>query len=458
VGIHSAIVGIVLLAISVPPASDLTSLGATDTAPFRIDGKGFVTDSSHPKHPGDFFRADVTARCFFDPALGEAVIEFDSGEGDERTTDRYYFRRGRIFQIGDDGSEVDAAPLGDLAAATVAALQPRLTAIAMRERAENESVAENREVVLAWNDVLWRFDKTGERLERRTRHDLFGDGVEVVQYRPNSGGKWNGAIETTVTHGDRVVASLEFAAPVPVDSIAMADGNRDRDRARVIAYHELQMEPLAEHVYAIDIASMNTRVVIAEFTDFLLVFEGVYNSRNVDLVVKYVHDTMKKPVRYFAFSHLHGQYIGGTRSWIHAGATILVPPSTQPMVEKIAQASFKLMPDALARERKPLRVETIAKSRLIEDGTNALEIFNVESAHTDEYFVVYFPRAKVLLTGDLLFYRPGQPLKGRSKLLCETVTKLGIDVERYVATWPLDGYGTKNIVTRDEMKAACAAQ
>jgi glyoxylase-like metal-dependent hydrolase (beta-lactamase superfamily II) len=84
-----------------------------------------------------------------------------------------------------------------------------------------------------------------------------------------------------------------------------------------------------------------------------------------------------------------------------------------------------------------------------------VELYNVESGHTDEYLIVYFPRQKVLLTGDLLFYRPGKPLGDRSMKLCETVRKLGLDVETYVATWPLDGYGTKNVVTRAEIGAAC---
>jgi hypothetical protein len=41
-------------------------------------------------------------------------------------------------------------------------------------------------------------------------------------------------------------------------------------------------------------------------------------------------------------------------------------------------------------------------------------------------------------------------------MLCDTVKKLGLDVETYVPTWPLQGYGTKNVVTRDEMRAACS--
>lgn len=88
---------------------------------------------------------------------------------------------------------------------------------------------------------------------------------------------------------------------------------------------------------------------------------------------------------------------------------------------------------------------------------NALEIHNVESGHTDEYFIFWFPRQKVLLSGDLLFYRPGKPLTGRSKQLCATIARLGLDVETCIATWPLDGYGTRNVVTGAELREACAA-
>jgi len=125
------------------------------------------------------------------------------------------------------------------------------------------------------------------------------------------------------------------------------------------------------------------------------------------------------------------------------------------MIEEIAAAPHALQPDALsAAPRKP-SIETVKADRLLEDATNAVHVFNVVSEHTDEYFVFWFPGPKILLTGDLLFYRPGKPLTGRSKRLCTTVTELKLQPERYVATWPLDGYGTKNIVTAEEMRTAC---
>ena len=86
-----------------------------------------------------------------------------------------------------------------------------------------------------------------------------------------------------------------------------------------------------------------------------------------------------------------------------------------------------------------------------------MTIYNVESDHTDEYLVFHFPRQKLLLTGDLLFFRGSeQPLRGRSKKLCTTLANLALDVETMLVTWPLEGYGgVRNLVGFDEFRAGC---
>ena len=110
------------------------------------------------------------ARFYFDPELGEAVLEFDSGEGDSKSTDRYFVRRGRIFQVDPDGVEVDPQPLGDLSPATVAALHPRVVSEAALARRENVAFAKG-EILFAWNDEMWhaKGDKRVNRLERLER-------------------------------------------------------------------------------------------------------------------------------------------------------------------------------------------------------------------------------------------------------------------------------------------------
>lgn len=471
----------------------IASPAATPSNDFQFEARGFLTDDSHPRNPQDVRRYEIDARIAVGVALGEVRMEFDSGEGEDRSTDRYFIRRGRIFQIDDEGTEKDPEPLGDLTIPALAALHPWLVENAMRERPENVQTLSLERQVFAWNDVLWTITRdsgTGRivKLVRPIWSDLLGDSDEVIQYEFSSteqAGETSilpaqqAPREVVVRGRGRELGRFEFSADFPAagesvtakrsgdsadadtsDATAPAvfpEGQRSRDHARRIAESEVQFTELAPHLFSVELSSMNTRIVIAEFQDHLIALEGAYNSANVDLFARAVRSHFpEKPVRYFAFSHLHGQYLGGVRSWVAAEAVVLVPPSTAPLVERIASASFTLQPDVLSLAPRPLRMETVPTNWRQEDGVNTIEIYNVpDSDHTDEYFLFYFPRSKVLMTGDLLFWRPGKPLTGRSKKLCDTVARLGLDVDRYVATWPLDGYETKNVVTREEMAEGC---
>lgn len=431
-----------------------------ETTPYRILGKGFITDSGHPLRPGHFVSTDVAVRVSIDPELGESVIEVEYGDLAKRSVDRYYVRRGRIFQVNDEGEETAPEREGDLSVATVAALHPAIVATAIRERRDCVR-REGRRWSFAWNDELWSvaIDAGSGRvtsLERRVYRDVSGDDVETVTYR--SGGAGAGPLSpgrVVVTSHGRETANLEFVAIERGDTTRAPSGDRQRDRAYVAAAREIEFTEVGPRLFAIELEASNSRIFVAEFADHLMVLEGAYNSRICDLVARRVRERFHKPVRSFAFSHLHGQYVGGVRSWVALGATVVVPPTTEPLIGEIVRARHDLRPDALSRSPVPLRVETVKDRRLFEDDTNALEVLNVPSEHTDEYFVFHFRRQKVLLTGDLLMYRPGKPLSGRSKRLCDTLSKLGLDVERFYATWPLDGYGTKNVVTAEEMRRAC---
>jgi glyoxylase-like metal-dependent hydrolase (beta-lactamase superfamily II) len=439
---------------------------SADASIYRVTGTGFVTDTGHPTHPGDFGTYNLTARVTIDPELGEAVIalETTAADGKGKTdTDRYHVRRGRIFQVDDKGAETLPSSFGDVSPATVAALHPALVLNALRERPECVRRVEGG-LVFAWNDELWTLDvDSGSQPDRVTalRFDLanyvLGDQSQEVRYEGWPRDSSATSPGRVVVHAlGREVLRIDFTTTEKADSVGIAAGDRKHDRQWVANPAEIVPREIAPHLFSIDLVSLNMRVFVAEFKDYLMVFEGAWDPRNSDPIAARIRDHFRKPVRYFAFSHIHSQYIAGTRSYVHEGATVLVPPTTAPLIETMVREGRRLRPDALAAEPRPLRMETVPKRRRIEDRTNAVEVHNVESGHTDEYLIVYFPRQKVLLTGDLLFYRPGQKLSDRSMKLCENVRKLGLDVDTYVATWPLDGYGTKNVVTADEVRAAGA--
>lgn len=431
--------------------------------PYSILATGFVTDDSHPMRAGYFKKYDVTLRMFFNPELGEMALEFEYEQDGKTSTDKYFVRRGKVFQIDEDGKEIKPHDFGDLSWATIAGLHSEIVANAILERRENLEPDHADGFLFAWNDDLWSVavnKKTGQMssLHRRVHHDVHGDGTENIHYDGQVPGEnLNHPASVSVNLGGRETAHFEFGAAVRGTAYTFPTGERYFDDNRYITENEIKFTELAPNIFCTELGSINTRVFVAEFIDFLVVLEGAYNSRNCDKIARKVQERFNKPVKYFAFSHLHGQYIGGTRSWVERGATVIVPPTTVKLVEEMVNTPSDLEPDALSHNPKPLKITTAKEGRRIDDAVNALEIYNVESQHTDEYFLFYFPRQKVLLTGDLLFYRPAQtpPMKGRSVKLCETVQKLGLDVEKYVCTWPIIGYDTKNIVTKAEMQDAC---
>ncbi len=438
-------------------------LAVHDTTPFTIIGSGFVTDGTHPWHPGYFKKYDMNLRLSMNPELGEAIVTLEWKIDGKADSTKYYTRRDRLFAIDKDGKEKYPEEFCDLSAATIAGLHPEIVAYALLERRENVEPDHADGHLFAWNEELWSVatdKKTGRilSLQRRLRNERYGDGSEQIHYDVHSTDSDElHPKSVSVTRRGREIARFDFGAIQRQEVFEFPSIDRERDRTWVVSARDIKFDEFAPHIFKIDLDSLNHRLVVAEFIDFLVVLEGAFNSRLCDVIAQKVNERFQKPVKYFAFSHLHGQYVGGVRSWVKEEATIVVPPTTVPLIEEMVKTPFELNPDALSREPRPLQIATAKEGRRIDDETNALEIYNVESEHTDEYFIFYFPRQKVLLTGDLLFYRPGQTpaIKGRSKKLCETVQKLGLDVETYVCTWPLTGYDTKNIVSKAEMLEAC---
>ena len=171
-------------------------------------------------------------------------------------------------------------------------------------------------------------------------------------------------------------------------------------------------------------------------------FREALNDINVERIAKRIRNRFpSKPIRYFSFSHIHGQYVGGVNVYASGGAKVVTTPTGADVVKAITGGGS----------------EVVKTSRTFEDESNAMRVYNVESQHTDDYFVFHFPRAKVLVAGDLLCYRGAdQPLRGRSKFLCQTLGKLSLDVEQIYITWPLEGYGCVSPVMRTDFEKACA--
>jgi len=415
-----------------------------------IEADVTLRDYSHPKHAGDFHEERVKLTIAADADRDALVLTFRSGQ---EPPDRFVLRGSELVHVNAATLE-PADGAGDLRPLTLARLDPLFVASLLVEKRENAQRASANSVFFAHGDELWNVqtDSQGDLASVRTAvaHDLYGDLVETVTYeRWSDRGGVRFPARITVQEGDRMKVTLDVTS---VRAGAEDDLLRQSRAGKHSVYDEdISFREIAPHLFAIELKPTDSRVFVAEFDDHLFVIEGAYDDRNVSRIARRIRARFpEKPIRYFSFSHIHGQYIGGVRTYVSGGATVLTTPSGAEVVKQIAASRHG--------RSGPMAVTTsiVEKSRTFEDATNAMTVFNVDSQHTDDYFVFYFPRAKLLLAGDLLCYRgPETPLRSRSKHLCTTLKSLGIEVEQITVSWPLESYGCLSPVAIGDFMRAC---
>jgi glyoxylase-like metal-dependent hydrolase (beta-lactamase superfamily II) len=200
---------------------------------------------------------------------------------------------------------------------------------------------------------------------------------------------------------------------------------------------------LAPHVWAVDLPDVETRSLVLEFTDHLMVLETSSDVPHGERLKAAIAGLSPKPVRRVAFSHHHPDYTGGLRPFIADTATVVCAQSNRAYVDEIAHWSFALDPDRLWKRRPgglvPL-VDTLTAGRWRHaDAVNELVAIDIgeKSHHTDAYLVFWLPRAKLLFEGDLGWFDGGSGVRAssRSPGLLEAIDAAKLAPATLVQSW-----------------------
>jgi hypothetical protein len=195
-------------------------------------------------------------------------------------------------------------------------------------------------------------------------------------------------------------------------------------------------------IYFLEFRQAESRVLLVNFKEYLLVAEAPLTPENGELILKKAHDLFpNKPVRYFIFGHHHPWYLGGVRSMVHDGVTILSQPMDTAYVRQLVTFPHHLRPDMLEKEPHPLILETFDSTKTITDGDLEMQVLSLGkmSKHTDDYLMYYFPKYKLLFEDDLsgsVVGKPTRPADEREKGLYEGIKKYNLDVETIAQSWP----------------------
>ncbi|MBC8083372.1 MAG: hypothetical protein H7Z21_09180 [Hymenobacter sp.] len=249
---------------------------------------------------------------------------------------------------------------------------------------------------------------------------------------------------------DKVTVSAAALVPAAPDLLAPPTGYSLAPDAAVKP--EVSVEHYSPHLHFIGLAHTDDKVLVVEFSTFLLVAEAPLNSQNGELIIAEARKIAPgKPIRYFVAGHYHPHYLGGLRPFVHKGATILTTAADVPYVQYLAAAPHTLQPDSLQLRPAPLRTEEIKGSKTISDDSFEMRIYVIgsKSQHTNDYLIYYFPSEKLLFEDDLVWIaRQGEikPASARQAGLYHAVRELGLDIRTIVQSWPVKDYGVKTTI------------
>ncbi len=293
--------------------------------------------------------------------------------------------------------------------------------------------------------------------------DLYGDVTTLVTFDQY-------AADGLLRYPSRIVVhELGFdASNATITPSALRFNAQHIDERIPPSYHLLQdpPEPPVEiirndfnpRIHLLELSHAGAKALVVEFNEYLLVAEAPLSSRNGELIIAKAHEIAPaKPVRYFVFGHHHPHYIGGIRAFIHHGATVLCTPGDSVYARQLASFPRLLVPDSLAIEPRPLRLEMVEGETNISDGEMEMRIIHIGdmSHHTEDYLIYYFPTYKLLCQGDLMAIAEDGTLKKageRQKGLYDAIVHHNLDVATIVQTWPLRGNGVTSTFDFDELR------
>ena len=318
-------------------------------------------------------------------------------------------------------------------------------------------------------DVIGFTTKSGQRLalylDRQTHlltkyeslytRNTVGDTVNEVRfqdYQASEGGypvpgrlvQYNAGYLTTdarydEVHLDQAPDPALFAVPADFAKLRVYDAKPE-------------LLKLAPDVYLVHGLQGGFNTLFVVFSDFIVaveapeenVFAGI-SEQAIAMIKKAVPG---KPIRYLVETHHHGDHSSGARAYIAEGATVITTPGNKAYLERVAAAPYRLKPDALARNPKPAKIETLAgKKRVIGDGQRTIELYEVGPLHTREMVIAYLPKEKILFQSDLFNpIRVGGPdpiehdapfhgvYDDNPPRLYRTLLELGLDVRAIVGS------------------------
>ncbi|MCF2445708.1 MBL fold metallo-hydrolase [Dyadobacter sp. CY345] len=223
---------------------------------------------------------------------------------------------------------------------------------------------------------------------------------------------------------------------------------------RIETRDSMVFENIASNINLIKIVSQNNKMLVAEFTDCIALFEtpsGIELNENIIAQLKKRYPG--KPLKYLFVTHHHPDHAGGLKAYSALPLTVVTTAGNQAYFEEILKKSHT-MSNVLIDNTQNFRFDFVPLNgeKRFMGNVVAYEI-GKSTEHTNEHLVYYFPDSKILWTGDLLNFRLGGRVSSagqRGKAVYDLITSKNLTIDRIYTSWPLQGQ--KEFGTMEELR------
>ena len=203
----------------------------------------------------------------------------------------------------------------------------------------------------------------------------------------------------------------------------------------------VDVEKLADGVYLLGGASHNS--VAVEFRDFVAVVEAPLDEpRNLAVIEEIVRLIPNKRIRFLVNTHQHHDHIGGLRTYMHIGATIITHWKNFPFYTRdvLNYAPRTLQPDMVSlwpptELAEGYYYEQVTENYVLSDGARSMHMYYVQPLeHAEGMLMAYLPAERLVIEADLLdTHEPLPPAPtAANRTLYNEVRQLRLDVSRVV--------------------------
>lgn len=245
---------------------------------------------------------------------------------------------------------------------------------------------------------------------------------------------------------------------VPVAAIPVPDVVKNA----VLAPVRVESQKLADGVWLLGGGTHNSMLV--EFKDFVAVVDSPNNEeRSLAVLAEVERLTPGKHVRYLVNTHHHMDHMGGIRTYLSQGTTIVTHETNKPYYLEIPfyPAPWTLKPDRMAMynpmymiSRRPAPIETVGGETrgtaqyVVTDGVKIMQILHVQDMsyelgdpsyrqgnHSQDMLMAFLPKEKILFNSDL--YSPAAPgapppaVSATARTLYQNMLKWKLDVGQH---------------------------